>query len=343
MSRRRVAGYAVAAVFVVLFGGRWVAIRFTEASWFADLGLARPYWARALRDFGWQLAVGVAATLWYAVHTFAVYASIGAVHLPRRVGDLEIAEAVPRRTLRWIAAGLALLLGVVTAVTFADVPDLVTLARQAVPLGFREPVLGRDASFYLATLPLLETLHLAALALVLFGIFVAGALYALTGSITYAARRVKMTPHARVHLVVLLACLALVLAWGFQLDAYGLVGGGGSLNGALSAADRAIRLPVSAALAALSLVVAAGSLVTLRLKAGGGSGALLAAWATIALVTVLGRFVAPYLWEAWHGRPDAEVAVALAQYADRYSRAGLGVLDSVDDQRLGARAVVPAE
>jgi uncharacterized membrane protein (UPF0182 family) len=338
MSRRRVALYAVATVFVVLFGGRFLAIRYTEASWFADLGMAREYWARLFHDLGWQLAVAAGATLWYAAQTFGVYRSIGAVHLPRRVGDLEIAEAVPRRTLRWIAIALALLLGIVTAVTFADLPDLITLARHATPLDLREPILGRDASFYLATLPLLEKLHLAALALVLFAIFVAAALYALTGSITYGARRLRMTPHARVHLIVLAACLALVLAWGFQLDAFGIVGGGGSANGALSPADRAIRLPASAALAALSLVVAAGSVATLRLRR---TGVLLAAWATLALVAVLGRFVAPYLWEAWRGRPDPEVALALAQYDDRCSRAGLGVLDAVSDERLGARAAVP--
>jgi hypothetical protein len=338
MSRRRVAGYAVAAVFVVLFGGRYLAIRYTEASWFADLGVAREYWTRLWHDVGWQLAVAAAATLWYAAQTFGVYRSIGAVHLPRRVGDLEIAEAVPRRTLRWIAASLAVLLGIVTAVTFADVPVLAALARHATPLGIREPVLGRDASFYLATLPLLETLHLLALALVLFGCFVAGTLYALTGSITYGARRLRMTPHARVHLVALAACLALVLAWGFQLDAYGIVGGGGSADGALSAADRAVRLPMSTALAALSLVVAAGSVAALRLRRGG---VLLAAWATLAVVGALGRFAAPRLWEAWHGRPDPEVAAALAQYADRYSRAGLGVLDAVSEERLATLPVVP--
>ena len=338
MSRRRVAGYAVATAFVVLFGGRFLAIRYTEAAWFADLGLAREYWARLLHDLGWQAAVGAGATLWYALHTFGVYRSIGAVHLPRRVGDLEIAEAVPRRTLRWIAVGLALLLGIVTAVTFADVPDLITLARHATPLNLREPVLGRDASFYLATLPLLETLHLVALALVLFGIFVSAALYALTGSITWSARRLRMTPHARAHMIVLAACLALVLAWGFQLDAFGIVGGGGSAGGALSPADRAVRLPAAAALAALSLVVVAGSALALRFRK---TGVLLAAWGTLALVGVLGRYVAPHLWEAWRGRPEAEVTLALAQYDDRFSRAGLGVLDAVRDERLDARATVP--
>ncbi len=100
MTRRRAAGYAVAAALVILFGGRWAAIRFTEASWYADLGLGPQYWSRLLHDMLWQAAAAAAATVWYAGQTWAVYRSIGAVHLPRRVGDLEFAEAVPRPILR---------------------------------------------------------------------------------------------------------------------------------------------------------------------------------------------------------------------------------------------------
>ncbi len=342
MSRRRVAGYAVAAVFVLLFGGRWIAIRFTEASWFADLGLSRVYWERLLRDAGWQLGLAAAATLWYAAQTLLVYQSIGAVHLPRRVGDLEIAEAVPRRTLRWIALSLAALLGIVSAVTFADLADLVTLARHAAPLNIRDPLpgFGRDASFYLATLPLLETLHLIALAMVLFAMFVSAALYALTGSIAYGERRLRITPHARSHLVVLAACLALVLAWGFQLDTYGIVGGGGAADGAMAPADRAVRLPASTALSALGLVVAGGTVASLRLRR---PGLLVGLWATLTVVGVLGRFVAPYLWTAWRGGRDPEVARALDQYADRYSRLGMGILDGVEDRRVDARSTIPVD
>ena len=339
MSRRRIALYAVAAVLVVLFGGRWAALRFTEASWYADLGLSRLYWTRLTHDLLWQLAVALAATLWYAVQTLAVYRSIGAVHLPRRVGNLEIAEAVPRRVLRWIALALAVILGLVTAATFTDVPDLVVLYRAAVPLGLVEPVLGRDASFYVARLPLLETLHLAATLLVVFGAFVSGALYAMTGSITLAGRRLKMTPHARTHFVALAAVLALVLAWGFQLDAYALVGGGGSADGALAAADRAVRIPAATALAALALVVAAGSALSLTRSR---PALLLALWGTLAAGALLGRYLAPYLMDAWGGRPDPAASLGLAQYADRYSRAGLGVLDGVR-QRQEAPASLPAE
>lgn len=340
MNRRRGAAYAVAGILMLLFGGRWAAIRFTEASWFADLGLGPVYWARLGHAVAWQGAVALAAALWYAAQTWAVYRSIGAVHLPRRVGDLEIAEAVPRRTLRWIALGTAALLGVVTAMTFSDIPDLVSLYRHAVPLDIREPILGNDASFYLARLPLLEALHLVALVLVLFGVFVAAALYALTGSITYGERRLRATPHARSHLVVLAGVLALVLAWGFQLDAWEIVSGGGSAQGALDAADRAIRVPASTALAALALVVAAGTVGSLRWKR---PGILLTLWATLAVAALLGRVVAPYLSDAWRGRPDRAVSLALAQYADRYSRAGLGLLDAVRPERIAVAATPPAE
>ena len=340
MSRGRVALGAVAAVLVVLFGGRWTAIRFTEASWYADLGLSGLYWTRLVRDTAWQLAVAGSATAWYAIQTLAVYHSIGAVHLPRRVGNLEIAEAVPRRVLRWIALALALILGIVTAATFSDLPELIALYRSAGPLNLQEPVLGHDASFYLARLPLLETLHLAALLLVIFGAFVSSALYAMTGSIGVAERRLRMTPHARNHLVVLAALLALVLAWGFQLDAYAIVGGGGSADGALTAADRAIRLPAAEALAALSLVVAAGTALLLPRSR---PGVMAAMWATLVAGAVVGRYVAPYVADAWRGRPDPAVALGLAQYADRYSRAGLGILDGMRDERAAAASALPAE
>jgi uncharacterized protein len=326
MSRRRVAVYAVGAAVLGLFGGRWAAIQYTEASWYADLGLSHLYWTRLTHDLFWHAMVAAAATLWYAAQTLAVYRSIGAVHLPRRVGNLEIAEAVPRRVLRWVALGIAVVLGVVTAGTFTDVPALASLYRAAVPLDLREPVLGRDASFYLARLPLLETLHLAAMLLVLFGAFVALALYAMTGSITIAERRVRLTSHARTHLVTLLAVLGLVVAWGFQLDAYAIVGGGGGADGALAAADRAIRIPASTALAALALVVAAGTAAALRR---GRAALLVAMWTTLAAAAVLGRLIVPYLAGVWGRGPSAAEAAALAQYADRYSRAGLGVLGDV--------------
>jgi uncharacterized membrane protein (UPF0182 family) len=295
MSRTRVAVAAVAGVLLALFGGRWIAVRYTEALWYADLGLGAQF-SRLIADrLLWQGLVFLAATAWYGIQVTIVYLSIGSVHLPRRIGNLEIAEAVPRRVLRGIAALVAAALGLLTAITFHDLADFITLFRAAVPFGLPEPVLGRDASFYLAHLPLIETLHLMATIGVVVAILLAGGLYALTGSLIVRRRNLAITPHARAHLVALLAALALVVAWGFQVDAYQLVGGGGSDAGALTAVDRALRIPASTALAAVGLVVAALTVLFLRWGNGGG---LLAVWGVFGIAAIGGRYVAPVVRQA---------------------------------------------
>jgi hypothetical protein len=182
MSRARIAGVVVLGVLVALFGGRWLAVRYTEALWYADLGRSAQFRHLLASRLLWQGLTLLAATLWYGAQSFGVYRSIGAVHLPRRVGNLEIAEAVPRSVLRALAAGIALLLGVATVAAFHDLSDFVALSQAATPLGLPEPILGRDAAFYLARLPLLETLLLMAAIAVVMGIILAAGLYALTGS-----------------------------------------------------------------------------------------------------------------------------------------------------------------
>jgi uncharacterized membrane protein (UPF0182 family) len=323
MSRRQVAGLAVVAVLVLLFGGRWLAVRYTEHAWYAELGQASRWWTLLWQTLAWQALVLTGATAWYAAHTLGVYRSIGSVHLPRRLGNLEIAEEVPRRALRATALAIALLLGAVTAYSFANLDHLAALWRHAVPLGWVEPVLGRDASFYMTRLPLLEQLHLLALLSVLLaGALVVG-LYALTGSLTLQGRKLRLTPHARTHLVILLCALALAIAWGFHLDALQLVGGGGGADGALTAVDRSVRVPAANALAGIALVVAIGTALALRWVR---AGVLFGLWATLAAAAFLGRFLVPVMADAWGGGNPA-VAQAMAGYADGFTRAGIGLLE----------------
>ncbi len=324
MNRRRVAGLAVAAVLILLFGGRWLALRYTEHAWYASLGQSGRFWALLLRAVAWQVVAAFAFTGWYAVHTWAVYRSIGAVHLPRRLGNLEIAEAVPPRMLRAIALGVALVLGLATTYAFTDLDEYVALYRSVNDsLGLKDPVLGRDAAFYVAGLPLLELLHLGAAAATILGTGLVVGLYLLTGNLTVSGRRVQLTPHGRTHLVLLLCALALVLAWGFHLDAYQLVGGGGRLDGALSPVDRAVRLPAANALAILSLMVAAASALVLRWMR---PGVLLLSWVTLGVAALLGRVAVPLLADAWKAADTQTLTRQVAEHADRFSREGFGLL-----------------
>jgi hypothetical protein len=324
MPRRRVALLAVAAVLVLLFGGRWVALRYTEHAWFAELGESARFWTLLGRAVLWQVLLLLVSFAWFAAQTFAVERSIGAVHVPSRVGNLEIAEAVPRRLLRLIAAAVAALLALATTYTFSDLDHFVALYRADARLGLTDPVLQRDAGYYLTRLPLLEVLQALALSGVALGGLIAFLLYAVTGSAGVARGRLRLTPWARAHAVVLLAALALVLAWGFHLDAHQLVGGGGHDAGALSAVDRAIRLPAANALALIALLTAVGTALALRWPR---IPMILGLWATLVVATLLGRLLIPALADAWHVGATPTVSQALAQYRDGYSRSAFGLLD----------------
>jgi len=339
MSRTRVAVIATAGVLVALFGGRWIAVQYTAAIWYADLGQGAQF-RRLLGDrLLWQFLTFGVASLWYGAHTFGVHASVGGVQLPRRIGNIEIAEAVPRRVLRGVAAGLALLLGLLTALTFQDLASFVTLFRAAAPLGLPEPVFGRDASYYLARLPLLETLHLLLTISVVTALLLVAGLYALTGSLVVRQRRLVASAHARIHLTAILAALALVLAWGFRLDASQLVAGGGSAAGALTAVDRGLRIPAATALAALATVVAAFTILFVRR---GRGIALLAVWVALGAAAVVGRYVVPLVREQWGAQEDPTVSLAVSDLSERYSRAGFGVLE-VRAEALASRAAPDPE
>jgi uncharacterized membrane protein (UPF0182 family) len=339
VNRRRLALLAAAVVLLLLFGGRWVAIRFTEHAWYDSLGEAARFRALLARSLAWQFLAAVTFTAWYAAHTFAVYRSIGSVHLPRRLGNLEIAEQVPPRILLVTAMVIALVLGLSSAWVVSDLSGHVALYRASIPLGLVEDVLGRDASFYLARLPLLELLHGTAAVSVIIATVVVLALYLLTGNMTISGRRVRLTPHARNHLVVILVALAMVLAWGFHLDGLQLVGGGGRDGGALAPADRSVRLPASNALALVSLVVAVISSLSLRWMR---PLVLFAAWVTLGASALLARAVVPLLADAWRTTDSQSLTRTLARYQERWTREGLA-LTQIRSRELAAGAVLRPE
>ena len=91
-------------------------------------------------------------------------------------------------------------------------------AANAVPFGQVDPVLGRDISFYLFRLPMLELLHgIALTTIILTTVGVAGSHVAAGNLGLDPLRGVMASPGARRHLAFLAAALLLVLAFGAWL------------------------------------------------------------------------------------------------------------------------------
>lgn len=257
-ARRRWALLAAGALLVVvLVGGRWLALETAERAWAESVAgggvyLAGRDLARLVRGF-----ILFAAVAWATGNLYFVYRAIGSVQLPRRLGDLDIVEAIPQRVLLACTVASGLVFGLALTWGTGDWWLKVALAGAPPQFGVSDPVLHRDPGYYLGELPWDATLQGRAVVAIIAVALLVALLYLGIGSLRIERGRATVSPHARLHLGILLACLALALAWGAVLDPAELVAG---LDGAADRAALDVRIPGAAFLAAVSVGVAAASL-----------------------------------------------------------------------------------
>lgn len=256
MSRRRLGFAIVGAVAAFLLVGRVVARWVVEYRWYEALGATGVFWVgvgnMAMLRGG---AFAVASLLFFA-NLYAVRYSVVSVVLPRRVGNIEIAEELPGRTLVLVVLGVSLALGALMALLPAFDWTALELVRHGETFRESDPWFQVDLAFWVYWLPLEEALHawtglalLLATALVTF-------LYALTPSLRWEKGRLRVSGHVRRHLFLLCSAFLLLLAWTFRLDAYGLLLDGAGTGRAFLASDRTIGIPGNLVLAMSSVVVA---------------------------------------------------------------------------------------
>jgi hypothetical protein len=242
---------------VLLVAGRWLAVETAERAWAASLSSGAVYLeGRSLARLG-KLAIWLLATLWGTGNLYIVYRAIGSVQMPRRVGNLEIVEAVPQPVLLALAVGSGLLFGFALAWGTGNWWLAALLAGGAPHFGVTDPLLHRDLGYYVGALPwaidrqeflLLSTLTAAVLV---------GFLYFAIGSLRWDKGRVVASPHARAHVGVLLAGVALGVLWGALLDPAEVVAG---MHGVVGGGAISVRLPGAPFVAAAAAIAAVASL-----------------------------------------------------------------------------------
>lgn len=251
-----------------------------EYRWFLALGEgAVSVWRARLAGLG--VLRGGATVLGAAfvyVNLLAVVSTVDTVVLPRRVGGLDFAERVPAARLRWTAAAVAPLLGLVLAWpldNWAAVDALVT----GRSFGELEPYTGYDLAFFVHWLPLENALYTWALLTLVVTAALVVALYALTPGLRWAAGRPRVSARVRRHLTVFGAGILLLLAWGHRLDAYGLLTSGSGELGAFTAIDDLAAMPARFVLAVGTTLAA-----IVLLRAGWMNQRRLAFWTVAAVV-----------------------------------------------------------
>jgi hypothetical protein len=329
--------FALGAAVAALFGARWIAEFTADRLWADSLGFGPAFMDIALLQTALGVGAFAVATTWYTGNLLLLYRQIGAVQVPRQVGNLEIVEHVPRRYLLIGAIATGVGLGFMTGLGAGVHWTEWALAGSA-PLGETDPVLGRDVGYYLFQLPRLRALHgfatwLAGIACVLLGL-----LYAAIGAIRRQDRRLVFLPFARWHLAALGGTLAVALAWGYALEPAELVAG---LHGVPY--DRIlvdVRIPASLALTVIALGVAAASVAWMRIDR---AVIPVVAWAALIVCSALAHYVVPPAVAGGRGE-QGRLHPELAAAAARAWREALGArLDTirvplaVPDPRFPAR------
>ena len=149
-----------------------------------------------------------------------------------RAGDvlmeLEDPLGLPSRLVieplfrRFLLPG-ALVLGILAGMHAAGQWETVLRFLNTQPFNIQDPLFGRDISFYVFRLPLLETLYGWALAALGIAFLLTVATYVLHRGIQITPRGPAVAAHARAHLLTLAALILIVKAGGYYLDTYHLL------------------------------------------------------------------------------------------------------------------------
>ena len=252
------AGAVLLAVF--LFGDTGVGL-YSELAWFRSLGQESRFWTLALaRVATWTGTFVLAAGGLYWLLSAELRRS-GPLHVKRRLGDLEIAEALPENWVKWTLRGAAVVVGLLVAAPVAD-----TLARQilaaihAAPWEESDAILGRDPRFYVFYLPVARGVWSLALSWLVWASLAVGAFFLLSGQIRADGERVHVDDSAKRTLVYLGAGLLVLLSAHFWLSVYEQVSGG-----PIRYADVHGELPVRRLLGVLGLLAAAATVYGQRI------------------------------------------------------------------------------
>lgn len=247
---------------LALLAGRWLAGQYASRAFHEALGFDAVWATRTTMSLALAAGAFLGVALFTFANLFAVRQSIVSLVLPRQVGDLEIAEAVPTQRLTLLAAAIALLIGALFALLPHDWAAA-ALAFDGVSFGEVDPYLERDLGFFVAWLPWERALQERVLAVVIAAAMLVVLAYGATPSIRWTPNGLYVSTWVRRHLSVLASVLVALVGWDWRLDRYErLSAGTGAVvdNVTVSvfgAFDHRVAIPYLAAASFASIPIAA--------------------------------------------------------------------------------------
>jgi uncharacterized membrane protein (UPF0182 family) len=262
--RGRVILASVVGIFLLSISG--IVALYTDLLWYDEVKLRSVLVTIVTWKVLLALAFGLAFFVLAAVNLFIVGRIMPAYRLADPNDNLERYREAFLPYMRWLAIGGSALLALFFAVGVTAYWDRFALASHSGSFGVADPLFRRDIGFYVFRLPLYQFLYgWLFSALMVVTLVVAGAHY-MTGGIRPQAPGGSVLPQVKAHLSVLIGLIALLKAWGYRLDQYGLLySQRGSVTGA-SYTDVHAELPALKLLVIISVFAAILFLVNIRVR-----------------------------------------------------------------------------
>jgi uncharacterized membrane protein (UPF0182 family) len=258
MPQRPLRALIIVLVLLLFFAGPSLIGFYTNWLWFGEVGYQQVFTTMIRAQATLFTIVFAIAALFLS---FNLRLALGAVGDIRPVFTTRegIEVTLPgQRQMRTLALGAATVLAVFIGLFASNRWETWLAWRNAVEFGQADPILGRDVSFYVFSLPFLQLVRGLGQALVVLAALGSGALYLLSGSLTSGfPARLSMSPAARRHLAALAAVFLLLLAFGAWLNRSEQLVRGSTLIYGASYADVNGRMPAASLLTVVSLIGAA--------------------------------------------------------------------------------------
>ena len=233
---------------------------YTEWLWFGEVG----YQGVFLKSLTARALVGIAAflvafTILYGNLRFAVRRARRPFVVFTGGGNLQ-PVVLERRHLGLLALGISGLVALFVAGVASSQWLTVLQFLDATPFGEVDPLFGRDAGFFIFTLPFLDLVRLGLQSAVVLSLAGAAGAYIVAGEIALDQTELRVAPAARQHLLLLAAAIFALFAWGAYLDMPRLLTTPAGMVHGASWVDVMVRLPVFRLLMAASTLAAGAAL-----------------------------------------------------------------------------------
>lgn len=267
--KMRQAGWGVALVAAALlffFGNQLVGL-VVDWLWFGEVGQRRVFWA--ILGVKAQLALLFGVVFFLIMFLNVWLARRTSPPLTPHYDDFPIRVRVGRlaRTgLSLLLLGGSLIAGFLAGIEASGHWDEYLRFLHPVPFGRLDPIFHLDLSFYVFRYPFWSYLYNWAFLVLLLVTAATVLIYYFDRAVEVLQGYAHVAAPVRVHVSVLLGLLALLKAWGYRLDAYGLLF---STNGTFYGAgytDIHARLLMLNVLMTLALLAAAGFFINVFLR-----------------------------------------------------------------------------